>query len=148
MVSNIKAGIESRIDASLPSYKKLSYQLDIAKNKFKGDRKGYAVTPLSSNETDSTLGVLTMDQTFSVTLTDSYNAGAQSQVNDEAKANVVVTLTDNILSLYKDISVNKKGIDSSVLLINNLSISEAEFIEEEKLAYVTCSFTVKYKLNI
>jgi len=148
MVSNIKAGIESRIDASLPSYKKLSYQLDIAKNKFKGDRKGYAVTPLSSNETDSTLGVLTMDQTFSVTLTDSYNAGAQSQVNDEAKANVVVTLTDNILSLYKDISVNKKSIDSSVLLINDLSISEAEFIEEEKLAYVTCSFTVKYKLNI
>ena len=89
-----------------------------------------------------------MDQTFSVTLTDSYNAGAQSQVNDEAKANVVVTLTDNILSLYKDISVNKKSIDSSVLLINDLSISEAEFIEEEKLAYVTCSFTVKYKLNI
>ena len=148
MVSNIKSGIESRIDASLPSYEQLSYQLDIAKNKCKGNHKGYAVTPSSSSETDSTLGAITMDHTFSVTLTDSYSDGARSQVNDQAKSEVMVSLTDDILTLYKDITANKKSIDSTVLLINDLTVSETEFIEEEKLAYVTCSFTVKYKLNI
>tara|TARA_Y100001936_G_C15973559_1_gene612503 strand:+ start:634 stop:1080 length:447 start_codon:yes stop_codon:yes gene_type:complete len=148
MVSNIKAGIEARIEASLPEYKKLSYQLDIPKNKFKGNAKRYAVEPLSGNETESTLGAITLDQTFSITLTDSYNSGAKSQVNDEVKVDAILSLKDDIITLYKDISNNKKSIDNTVLLINDLNISEAEFIEEEKLAYVTCSFTVKYKINI
>ncbi len=146
-INDIKAGIEGRLAVVAADYTKLAYQLDVAKNKFKGNSKGFSVQPVSSSEADSLLGAFTNDHAFSITLTDSYNQGAKSQVGDTLKSSRVTEINDNILTIYKDLAVNKSLIDSSILIINDLSIDEAEFIEESNVIMIKCTVNIKYKIN-
>lgn len=146
-ITDIKTGIEASLAIIIPSYSKLSYQTDVAQNKFKGNNSQYAVHPVSASEVDSLLGAFTMDHTFSVTLTNSYNAGAVSNVSDSLKSSRITELNDDILATYRYLSVNKGTIDSSILIINGLDIQEAEFIEESKIITVTFNINIKYKIN-
>ncbi len=148
IVSDIVAGIEARIESALPTYSPLSYKVDISKNKFKGNYKGYAVLPSSGSETDSTVGAITIDQSFELKLTNSYHNGATSQINDSLQAQRISELNNDLLAVYKDLCINKRLIDSNVMIVNNLSIGEAEFLDNEKIISVTVSFNIKYKINI
>lgn len=147
IVSQIKSGLETRIEATIPTYSKLSYQVDIGKNKFKGNYKGYSVLPSSASQTEGLVGSITLDHSFQLTLIDSYNQGGKSQISDELKASRISELNNDILKAYKDITVNKGLVDSSVLIISDLSINEAEFLEEEKVITISCNFNIKYKIN-
>lgn len=147
LINDIKAGIEARITIAASSYTKLAYEINIADNKFKGNSKGFAVKPAPANEVDSLLGAFTMDHEFQITYTDSYNHGAKSQIGDSLKSSKITELNDVILDTYKDLAINKSNIDASILLINNLSINEAEFIEEEKVIIINFTINIKYKVN-
>jgi len=147
IIKDIKSGLESAINTLSLGYTKLAYQTDVKQNKFKGNHKGYSVMPSSSNETDGLIGAYTMNHKFEITYTDSYNAGAASQVGDTLKSSRITEITDDILTTYKYISNNKYSIYSGILLINDLSIEQAEFLDEEKVITIKFSFTVKYKVN-
>lgn len=146
-ITDIKAGIEARIEIAVSTYAKLSYQTDISNNKFKGNSKGYAVLPSSALEVDGLLGSYNMDHEFSISLTNSYNQGAKSQIGDELKTSRIAELQDDILAIYSDLSVNKGAIDASILVINSLNISEPDFIDEEKVIIINFTVNVKYKTN-
>lgn len=146
-INDIKAGIEGRLAVVAASYSRLAYQMDVSKNKFKGNSKGFSVQPISSAEADSVLGAFTNDHAFSITLTNSYNEGAKSQVGDTLKSSRVTEINDDILTIYKDLAVNKSLIDSSILVINDLAIEEAEFIEESNIIIIRCTVNIKYKIN-
>lgn len=146
-INDIKAGIITRLGVSLPLYSQLAYQVDVSKNKFKGNSKGFAVHPQSASETDSLIGAFTMDHSFNITLTNSYNQGAKSQVGDTLKSSRITELNDDILMAYKDLVNNKSAIDNSILVINNLNIEEAEFLEEEKVIMIKFNINIKYKIN-
>jgi hypothetical protein len=146
-INDIKAGIISRLAISIPTYSQLSYQVDVAQNKFKGNSKGFAVHPQSATETDSLVGAFTMDHTFSITLTNSYNEGSKSQIGDSLKSSRITELNDDILIAYKDLVNNKGNIDNTILVINDLNIEDAEFLEEEKVITVKFNVNIKYKIN-
>ena len=147
IINDIKAGITERLSISIPTYTQLSYQIDVAQNKFKGNSKGFAVNPRVASEVDSLIGAITMDHTFTITLTNSYNNGAASQVSDSLKASRITEINDDILVAYKDLVVNKSSIDTSILLISELDIEQAEFIDEEKVITIQFNIIVKYKIN-
>jgi hypothetical protein len=147
LINDIKDGIAARIAIAAPTYSVLSYQVDIAQNKFKGNSKGFAIQPSYGSEVDGLIGAFTMDHQFSVTFTNSYNQGAKSQVGDTLKSSRITEITDDILDTYKDLCVNKGNIDTSILIINGLDIEQAEFIDEEKVITVKFNFNVKYKVN-
>ena len=146
-INDIKAGIEARLAISAPTYNKLAYQIDISRNKFKGNSLGYSVQPAGSAEVDSLIGAFTNDHQFSIFLTNSYNEGAKSQIGDTLKSTRVTELMDVVLDVYKDLVVNKSSVDSTVLVINNLAIEPPEFIDEEKVIIVQMSINIKYKIN-
>ena len=147
IINDIKAGIKARLALSVPSYSELSYQVDVSKNKFKGNSKGYAVHPESANEVDGLTGAFTMDHTFGITLTNSYNNGASSNIGDSLKSSRITEINDDILVTYKDLVNNKSNIDSAILVINDLNINDAEFLEEEKVITIKFTINVKYKIN-
>lgn len=146
-INNIKAGIITRLGIALPTYNQLSYQIDIGKNKFKGNAKGFAVHPRNASETEGLVGSFSMDHVFSITLTNSYNNGAASQLGDTLQSSRITEINDDILTTYKDLVNNKGSIDSSILLISDLDIEEAEFIEEEKVITIKFNINIKYKIN-
>lgn len=147
-ITTIKSGIESRLDISIPNYSKLSYQINIEDNKFKGNSAGYSVLPNSASEQDGLLGAVTLDHSFNITLTNSYNAGAKSQIGDELKTSRIAELQDDLRTVYRDLVVNKSGIDASILLVSQLDISEPEFIEESSVIFIKATVTIKYKTNL
>lgn len=146
-INDIKAGIAARLAIAIPAYTQLSYQVDVSKNKFKGNSKGFSINPRGASETDGLIGAFTMDHNFSITLTDSYNNGAKSQIGDDLQASRITELNDDILTTYKDLIVNKSSIDASILVINGLEIGEADFLDEEKVITIEFSINVKYKIN-
>jgi hypothetical protein len=146
-INNIKAGIISRLNIAIPGYTQAAYQIDITQNKFKGNQSLYAVHPDTASETEGLLGSFSMDHSFSITLTNSYNDGAKSQLGDTLKSSRITELNDDILTAYSDIVNNKSAIDSSILIINGLNISAPEFIDEEKVIAIRCNINVKYKIN-
>ena len=148
IITNIKSGIEARIEATVADYAKLSYQNDIEDNKFKGNSKGYSVNVGSSSEVDGVIGSFNLDQEYIINLTNSYNDGAKSQIGDSLKSQRVTELNDDILSIYSDLLINKSSVDSSILLISELAISEPEFIEESKIIIVSFNIVVKHKTNL
>lgn len=148
IITNIMTGIESRLKVALPNYTKLPYQIDISKNKFKPDMRGYSIAPSSAGETDSVIGAFTLDQSFEVTLSKQASMhGGKSQIDDSSIQENIISISDDILTAYKDLSVNKTIVDSSILIINGLSIEKYDYSENDKVISISFSFNIKYKIN-
>lgn len=147
VINDIKSGIITRLGTSIPTYSQLAYQIDVSKNKFKGNSKGYSVQPSAASETEGLIGSFTMDHSFTITLSNSYNNGAKSGLGDTLQSSRVTELTDDILEVYRDLVINKKNINSSILLVNDLNIENAEFLEEEKVITISFNINIKYKIN-
>ena len=147
-IANIKTNLQTRALALLTAYSKHSYSVDVTKNKFRGNSKQLSVLPSGGSEVDSLVGAITMDHSFVYTYTNSYSAGAKSQLGDTLQAQRIQELMDDVLAAYTDARLNKSAIDSTVLLISNLEISEPEFDDIEKIITVKATITVKYKTNV
>lgn len=147
VVANIKTNLQTRALALLTAYKVHPYAIDIEKNKFKGNSKQLSVLPNVAAEVEGLIGAYTLDHNFNYTFTNSYNAGAKSQIGDSLKVQRIQELMDDILATYSDVQLNKSAIDPTVLVINNLQVNEPEFDDIEKIIIVRCSITVKYKIN-
>lgn len=149
LVTDVKNNILTRVALVLGAdYSQLAYVNDVSQNKFKGASKRYGVLPGSANETSGTNQYVTLDHQFQVILTDSYQAGPDSQINDNLKAERINELQDKALAIYKDLATHKSLISASCLIINNLSIESIEFLEDEKVAVQRLNFNVKYRQQI
>lgn len=147
-IANIKSSLEARFEALNTTFTKLSYQLKVEDNKFKGNNKGYAINPKSASEVETVLGFFIMDQVFEFTLTNGYTAGAKSQLGDDLKVSRVAELMDVILTTYKDITNKNIAVESSVILISQLEIQDPEFIEESDVITQKFNIIVKYRTQV
>ena len=147
IVNDIKDGIKGRFTTSLADYSQLPFQTDIEKNKTKQTEKGFSIIPLNIDEVDGLLGSITLDQSYEITLTDNYINGSKSQTNDELKIQKLADLQGKVISAYQDLRINKNLVDSRILIINNLSVNEAEYLDKEKTIVMSFTFNVKYKIN-
>jgi hypothetical protein len=146
MVTTIRDNIAVRLLAVLGSeFSKLSYMSDVSQNKFGRANKRFGVIPKSALATSGVNGLDTLDHSFEVILTDGYLSGALAQINDELKTERIGELQDRALLIYKDLQVNKGFLDSKVLIVNGLSMSEIEYLDEEKVAILRFEINIKYK---
>ena len=146
MISTIKNNLETRILASLIGYSKLSFINDLKLNKFGNQSKRFSVKAMSANSNEGQVGINTLDHKFEITLTDSYAYGATSQLNDDMQSAKTVELQDNSLILFKSFQLNKASISSNILIINELSLKEVEYLNEEKIAVLKFEINIKYKI--
>ena len=147
MVKTIRDNMITRVGTVLGvNYSKLSFAGDLSSNKFGKSLKRFAVTPDSASEASGSVGANTLDHRFIITLTDGYNTGAAGQLNDDQKMERIGELQDRALDIYVDLQVNKSLLSLNVLIVNNLSISAVEFLDEEKVAVIKFEINVKYKI--
>lgn len=147
MVKTIKDNIYTRLNLVLGiDYSKLSFAGDLTLNKFGKVSKRYAVTPKSAQVVEGTSGANTLDHRFEIIITDSFQAGAKSQLNDDLKLEVIGELQDKALLIYKDLQLNKSLLNAQVLIVNGLSMNEVEFLEEEKTAVLKIEINIKYRV--
>ena len=145
VVKDIQNNITDLVQQELGlDYSKLNHVIDHEQNNFKGNTRRYGVIPSSANETDGQNQGFTMDHSFTVKLTDSYQFGANQQISDNEKLRVTNELQDKALRVYKHLQANKTNVLPEALIINDLSVSEVEYVEEERVAVLEFSLNVKY----
>jgi hypothetical protein len=147
IVKNIRENVTSRVQATLGSgFSKLSHASEVSLNKFGTASKRFAVSPENAFEVSGSTSLNTLDHRFIVTLTDGFANGTMSQVNDDLKMERIAELQDQALLIYKDLQTYKSLVSASVLIINGLSISAIEFLDEERVAVLKFEFNVRYKI--
>jgi hypothetical protein len=144
MIKNIYDNILIRMGTLLTGYSKLSFVTNLEKNKFGQITSRYGLLTKGAGSNSEMVGKNVLDHKFEITLTNSF--GANTLGNDDEKSNRINVLQDKCLEIYRDLQLNKSVIDSSILIINGIEISEPEFMEEEKIIIIKCSINVKYKV--
>lgn len=123
------------------TYQELRYVYDVAKNDIRSGRLAYGVRPLSAATSAGVTRVYTMDHVFELVMTDTA-ARTDSDENAEDALNVMYSKADD---LFKAMVNTKISLASTVLNVFNPSISEPEFIDDQKLIVLRMQFTVMYR---
>ena len=138
--TEILNAIESRVNAVLPSYKRLKYSYDVEKNNKRASDDAYGIGAGAGSSVEGTFRTITMDQEFFVILTKDF--GGRS--DDNAERTALKAIYDDMETLYRDLFQSKIGIPSVVYLVSELSLDEPEKIADNVIS-VRMSFTVKHR---
>jgi len=138
--ADILNAIESRVNAVLPSYKRLKYSYDLEKNNKRASDDAYGIGAGAGSSVEGTFRTITMDQEFFVILTKDF--GGRS--DDNAERTALKAIYDDMETLYRDLFQSKIGIPSVVYLVSELSLDEPEKIADNVIS-VRMSFTVKHR---
>ena len=147
-VTDIKATIKTRIATVLGSpWSELPHAIDITKNSFKGNAKGYGVIAggILQEETFGVLGSYSVNQTFTIKLTDSFST---KPADDSARQTVMDDLMDKSLDIYKDLINTRAGSPASVIHVTDLDVGEVEELVGSNVMSLTMTFIVKYRKGL
>ena len=146
-VADIIAGLTTIIQTTLPDYLPLSYRVDIDKNRNTQRQSRFAIRPLGLESLEGPLGTvgrLDLQQRFEIILTDSWNGRLS---NDEEIITKTGVLIDDAIKAFNAIAPNKLRI-GGIKNINQLSISDPDYVDEEKLIILPFTFNISYFRSI
>lgn len=144
VLSSIFSGVKGIVSSTLPSdYSELSHVYDIKKNKFTGAEKRFGVIPRQVAELPGVTKANTLEQEYSILLTDSYISivGGDSGIIDK-----ILELQGLFESIFTQLVVQKAG-HPNCLLVSGFTIGEALVVQEEKLIIIEGGVKVRYRVN-
>lgn len=141
--TDILNAIESRVNAVLPSYKRLKYSYDLEKNNKRASDDAYGIGAGAGSSVEGTFRTITMDQEFFVILTKDFGG----RNDDNAERTALKAIYDDMETLYRDLFQSKLGIPAVVYLVSELSLDEPEKIADNVMS-VRMNFTVKHRKTI
>lgn len=144
-VSSIITGLKSVISTTLPTYKELNFGVEITDNVRSFSQKRYSVIAHGSSETASRTREVTVDQKFTITLTDNYT---RNPVEDTSKQAVINSLHDIVLSLYASIVNQKAGAPANVMIVNNLALDDFEDVKDKELIIFKMNFNIRHRMPL
>jgi hypothetical protein len=126
-------------------YSALPYLEDIEKNNFRSNNNRYGVRALGALEVPGVTKNVHITQTFEVVLTKGYY---ESNLDDTEQIEKAYDNQENILDIYKRLVNTRAGIPGTVLNISNLSVSEPEFLVEEKVAIQRATMDITFRFSL
>lgn len=141
-VEQILTETKSLIAGELGSdYQLLRFIYDVEKNGLRGAFKAYGVRPLFASTAETVTRVYTLDHQFEVILTDTFARG-DNDSQREAALNVMYDKSDEI---FKELVNHKINLSNFVLNIFDPTISEPEFLDDNKFVVLRMQYFVKYR---
>ena len=146
IMTDIKDAVKTEVAAQLgPTYKELAYVEDVAKNSLRTSSDRYGVRALALFETDSVTKYNTYQQNFELIISRGY---IQSSVDDTEQVDASYDLRAEVFDIYKRLVNNKGGSPANVMNVNNLTISEPEYLEDDKVVIIRANFDILYRLTL
>jgi hypothetical protein len=143
---DIKEAMESEIQAELGvSYKPLAYIEDVQKNSFRTSSDRFGVRALTGNQVSGVTRYFTITQSFEVVLSKGY---IESAIDDSEQVEKAYDNRENVLAIYKRLVNNKCGIPSVVMNVFTLTVSEPEYLVEDKVAVQRATMDITYRINL
>ena len=146
-ITDIKASLESELEAELTGFTKLSYVEDVAKNTFRktGTKDCYGIRALGASQLPGVTKTVTLNQEFEVILTKGYT---QSTVSDTSQVTDSLDLRAEFLGLYKRYVNDKGGLPGTILNITDLILAEPEYLEDDKVVVQRATMNIQYRYSL
>jgi len=150
IVREIRDEVRSQLSTLLPStFKELDYSISPAKNNFRGNSERFGVTPQGAVEVPGTTTFVTMDQEFTIVLTNGFTANRD---NDTVQLDQGLDLYEQMDSIQRQLIKVKAGganiLLSTILQVSDFSISDPEYLEVEKVVILEATMLVRYRKSI
>lgn len=126
-------------------YSALPYLEDVEKNNFLSNNNRYGVRALGALEVPGVTKNVHITQTFEVVLTKGYQV---SNLDDTEQRERAYDNQQNLLCIYKRLVNTRAGIPGTVLNITNLSVSEPEYLLEEKVAVQRATMDITFRFSL
>lgn len=122
-------------------YQALRFIYEVEKNHLRGQRLGFAVRPLAASPAETVTKTFTLNQDFEIILTDSI---ARAD-DDSQKEEVIKVMYDMLDDFFQALINTKLSLPTIVLFVSAPSMSEPEFIDDNKLVILRAQYTVRYR---
>jgi hypothetical protein len=146
-IADIIASLESELQVELPSYVKLAYIEDVAKNTFRktGTKDCYGIRALEADQLPGVTKTITLNQEFEVILTSGYT---QSTISDASQISDSLDLRANFLGLYKRYVNGKGGLPGTILNITDLILQDPEYLDDDKVVVQRAKMNIQYRYSL
>ena len=122
-------------------YEELRNVYNIEQNPNLETTLGYGILAEDVVLVSGNLGFNTVDQTFSVVLTDYY---VSTKEDDLCKQDAVIALLDKCQDLYNEYVKTKLNLNSIIINIDEMNVSIEE-LDEDKTVVARMQFIIKYR---
>lgn len=144
-VSQIITQTLSVISTELGStYQQLRYVYDVEKNGLRGAYLAYGVRPLDASSAETICQNYTFDHGFEVILT---NTIARTDSDSQATT-ALGTMYNKADEIFKALVNTKINLASFVLNVFDPSMSEPEFLDDQKYVVLRMQYKVKYRSQL
>jgi hypothetical protein len=125
-------------------YQELAFIYDVEKNNLRGARMAYGVRPVDASSAATLTRSYTLDHVFEIILTDTFARG-DSDAQRETSLN---TMYDKADEIFKSLVNHKINLPSTVLNVEEPSIAEPEFLDDNKLIVLRMQYVVKWRSDL
>ena len=143
--AQIIAGLETTVETAVSGIAKLRFVNEIERNDFRSKDNRYGVKSLGAESVVGQVRTLTIDHDYEIALVQGY---VNVSPNDYNQLSTVDTLHDRMDDIAKAIQNTKIGLSSIVRLATLNTISEPEYLTDEKVVIIRAIFTIKYSSNL
>lgn len=126
------------------TYQELRFIYDIEKNGLRNARLAYGVRPLGAGTAETLVRAYTLDHQFEIILSDTFARGD----NDEQREAALNAMYDKSDEIFKELVNHKINLSSFVLNIFEPSMSEPEFLDDNKFIVLRMQYLVKYRSDL
>ncbi len=143
IVEQINDGLTSLIATELgATYSELDFVFDITRNNLRNSVKRYGVMPAFAANSITITKNYSADHEFQVILVERYVNKDKTDSGQKAK---LFEMYDSMDTILKKIYLSKVGLPAIVLSVGDFILEAPEFIEEDKVAVLRATLTVKYR---
>lgn len=146
VIAAAKAEIKAQLDPifGVDTFTQLSYEYDLEKNSFQGNKKGFGFIPdVSPFEESGTFKRVTMSHTFQMILTE----GFKNQDNDTAQSAATQLLYEASSDLLAKLINRKLGISGTVILVSGINVDAPEFLNKNSVVALRTNMVVRYRYS-
>lgn len=141
IIDSMKSIIATELGAT---YQELKYVYNVEKNNLRSMEKAYGVRPVDAATAESVTKAFTLDHSFEIILTDSV---ARTDT-DVQRTDAIKVMYDKGDEIFKDFINTKIALPLVVLDVRAPSISEPEFVDDNKMVILRFQTVVKYRSNL
>lgn len=146
LMRDITTALKSEISAELGSdYRELDYLEDVAKNSFRSGNDRYGVRALGGIQEPGVTKMVTITQQYEIVLTKGYT---ESNIDDDPQVSKSYDNRENLLDIYKRLVNNRGGLPGTIINITDLTISEPEFLVDDKIAIQRATLSITYRYSL
>lgn len=146
IAEDIKNALKSIVETELPDYREAKNVFEVERNPNVNLSKRYGVRSLGAVQSiDVPVQFLGYDHDFEILIVDLYK---NLKKDDQKQQDIAMRQINAMEQIAAKIHSTKAGLPSKVMNIEFTDYSETEFFEDQNLAVLRATFTIKYKIRI